>query len=134
MHSLLDLRVFFLQRLRPSEWQRTLLLAALIGVLGALATVAFREGLFLIERLIYGRSDGLVRIAASLPWWERLLVPGVGGVAAGLVLAWARRTPTRGDPGDFLAALKTVTHEVLRGESPCFQLSRRRQVDNLVKQ
>ena len=76
MHSLLDLRVFFLQRLRPSEWQRTLLAAALIGALGALATVAFRESLFLIERLIYGRSDGLVRIAASLPWWERLLVPG----------------------------------------------------------
>ncbi|HKB53820.1 MAG TPA: ClcB-like voltage-gated chloride channel protein [Ramlibacter sp.] len=105
MHSLLDLRVFFLQRLRPSEWQRTLLAAALIGALGALATVAFRESLFLIERLIYGRSDGLVRIAASLPWWERLLVPAAGGVLAGLVLAWARRTPTRGDPGDYMEAI-----------------------------
>jgi chloride channel protein, CIC family len=105
MRPLLDLRVLVLERLRPSEWQRTLLWAAVIGALGALATVAFREGLFLIERLLYGRSDGLVRIAAALPWWQRMLVPAAGGVVAGLVLVWARRAPTRGDPGDYMEAI-----------------------------
>lgn len=105
MPQLLDLRVLVLQRLRPSEWQRTLLTAAVIGALGALATVAFRESLFVIERLLYGRSDGLVRIAAALPWWQRLLIPAAGGVLAGLVLVWARRAPTRGDPGDYMEAI-----------------------------
>jgi chloride channel protein, CIC family len=105
MRLLPDLRVFILERLRPSEWHRTLVWAAVIGALGAVATVAFRETLFLIERVLYGRSDGLVRIAAGLPWWERLLVPAAGGIVAGLVLVWARRSPTRGDPGDYMEAI-----------------------------
>jgi CIC family chloride channel protein len=104
MRSLLDLRVLLLQRLRPLESQRTLLWAALIGLLGALATIGFREAVLGVEQLVYGRNDGLVRIAAGLVWWQRLLTPMAGGVIAGLVLAWARRMPAhRG--GDYMEAI-----------------------------
>jgi CIC family chloride channel protein len=98
-------RLLALQRLRPSEWQRTLLASALIGALGALATIGFRQGVLLIEQALYGRHDSLVRIAAALPWGVRLVVPALGGIVAGLVLAWARRAPSSGDPGDYMEAI-----------------------------
>ncbi len=60
--------------------------AALTGFLGALASVAFREGIRLFERLLTGESGGLVGAASALPDWRRVLTPVVGGVAAGLVL------------------------------------------------
>jgi CIC family chloride channel protein len=100
-----DLRVLALQRLRASEWQRTLLWAAAIGALGALATIGFREGILLVERLAFGRSDSLVRIAAGLPWWQRLAAPAIGGVLAGLVLGWARRARDNGGGGDYMEAI-----------------------------
>ncbi|HEX7384762.1 MAG TPA: ClcB-like voltage-gated chloride channel protein [Burkholderiaceae bacterium] len=105
MRSLLGLRVLAIDRLRPSEWQRTLLWAGLIGALGALATIGFREGLFLAERLLYGRGEGLVHIAAGLPWWQRLLVPALGGIVAGAVLAWARRVGSGAKGSDYMEAI-----------------------------
>lgn len=105
MRTLRDLAAFALIRLRPSEWQRTLALAAVIGVLGALATIGFREAVLLAERLLFGRSDGLVRIAEGLVWWQRLAAPTVGGVLAGLCLAWSRRIDGGRAGGDYMEAV-----------------------------
>ena len=57
-----------------------LLAAAAVGVLGALATMVFREGLELMQILL-GRqpAHGMVSLAHSLPTWERLLLPAAGG-------------------------------------------------------
>jgi CIC family chloride channel protein len=104
MSTSLDLRVLLLERLRPSESQRTLLWAALIGMLGALVTIGFREAVLGVEQLVYGRSDGLVRIAAGLVWWQRLITPMLGGLVAGVVLAWARRMPEH-TGGDYMEAI-----------------------------
>ena len=104
MRSFLDIRVLVLRRLRASEWEGTLLWAALIGVMGALATIGFREGILATEHLLYGRSDGLVHIARGLSTWPRLLTPMCGGLVAGLVLAWARKTPG-GKGGDYMEAI-----------------------------
>jgi len=60
--------------------------AALTGFCGALASVAFREGIRLFERLLTGASGGLVMTATALPGWHRVLTPLVGGITAGLVL------------------------------------------------
>ncbi|HJV63392.1 MAG TPA: ClcB-like voltage-gated chloride channel protein [Albitalea sp.] len=100
-----DLAVLALLRLRPTEWQKMLLLAAVIGVLGALATIGFREGVLLAERLIFGRSDGLVRIAQGLAWWQRLAAPALGGIVAGLLLAWSRRIAGPRPDGDYMEAI-----------------------------
>src|SRR3954453_13951471 len=81
----------WLLKLRPSEWQKTLAFAAAIGVMGALATIGFRQGVLFAEQLMFGRSDGLVRIAEGLVWWQRVAVPAAGGVVAGLLLMWSRR-------------------------------------------
>ena len=87
-----------------------LLAAAVIGCLGALATTAFRELLTLLESLLFGHADDLVRTAASLVWWQRLLVPALGGIAAGLTLQamsrWLEKRSTQGRAsGDYMEAL-----------------------------
>lgn len=63
-----------------------LLLAALAGLLGALVTVLFREGIRGLEWLLVGHSGSLVLMALGLPPWQRLVWPAVGGLAAGLIL------------------------------------------------
>lgn len=88
--SFSPLKLLLLERLRPGELQRTLLAAALIGCLGAFATIAFREVLMWLEQLLFGRSDGLVKAAEGLVWWHRVLVPAIGGVCAGALLQWSR--------------------------------------------
>jgi CIC family chloride channel protein len=95
MRSLRDVAVLALLRLRPSEWQKTLVFAGVIGVLGALATIGFREGLLAVELLMFGHNEGLVRIAQGLAWWQRLAVPALGGIVAGLILAASRRLDQR---------------------------------------
>ena len=60
--------------------------AALVGVCGALASVAFREGIRLLELAFTGQNMGLVYGASRLVWWHRALVPVVGGVLSGCVL------------------------------------------------
>lgn len=105
MSRRLDSAILLLERLRPTDWQRTLAWAAVIGVSGALATLGFREALVLLERLLYGTGEGLVQAAEGLAWWQRLLAPAAGGVVAGTVLALARRWGTRSPHGDYMEAV-----------------------------
>jgi CIC family chloride channel protein len=60
--------------------------AALIGVCGAFAGVGFRASVRLVQLLLTGHSTGLVETAELLPWWERIIVPMIGGAIAGLLL------------------------------------------------
>ncbi|MDE2371866.1 MAG: ClcB-like voltage-gated chloride channel protein [Burkholderiales bacterium] len=120
MRRLLAYRILVLQRLRTSEWQRTLLWASAIGALGALATIGFREGLLLTERLLYGRSDGLVHIARGLVWWLRLITPAIGGVVAGGVLMWARRAAAGSPGGDYMESV-AIGDGVLGVRSSCLR-------------
>ena len=60
--------------------------AALVGVGGALASVAFREGIRLLELICTGQTMGLVNGASRLVWWHRAIVPVIGGVLSGWVL------------------------------------------------
>jgi chloride channel protein, CIC family len=112
MRSLREAALLVLLRLRPSEWQKTLVFAAVIGVLGALATIGFRQGVLLAEQLMFGRSDSLVRIAQGLAWWQRLAVPALGGVIAGLLLMWSRRVGSARAGGDYMEAISLGSGEL----------------------
>ncbi len=68
------------------ELPSLLLLAALVGFLGALVTVLFREGIHGLEWLLSGRSGSLVLMAETLSPWQRLVFPAAGGLVAGLIL------------------------------------------------
>jgi CIC family chloride channel protein len=79
--------------------------AALVGVCGALASVAFREGLRLLEMLFTGQSHSLVQAASELIWWYRMLVPLAGGLLAGLVLHLMGRALSSSRAVDYMEAV-----------------------------
>jgi len=80
--------------------------AALVGLGGALASVAFREGVRWLERLFTGRGDSLVMAASGLPWWHRMLLPLAGGILAGLVLRLAGRILPSPRAVDYMEAVR----------------------------
>jgi chloride channel protein, CIC family len=93
------------ERLAPEEAHANLMWAALIGFIGALATMVFREGIHGFQWLLAERSTSLVETARGLPWWERLLLPAAGGVAAGLILLASRRIGGGKAVSDYMEAI-----------------------------
>lgn len=71
---------------RNVQLLRLLGLAIVIGILGALAVLAFHQLLSALELTLYGSSQGLVADATHLPPAVRILVPAAGGLVAGLIL------------------------------------------------
>jgi CIC family chloride channel protein len=88
-----------------------LVLAAAVGVLGALAVEGFRAALFALETLLVGAHGGhLVPAARELVPEHRLLAPAFGALAAGLLLWLAQRAAPAGSPalrrhGDYIEAV-----------------------------
>ena len=86
--------------------------ATLVGIAGALASVVFRELIRLFTKLltgytsVAGHGSGMVGAASSLVWWHRALVPMVGGVLAGSVLHFVRRTFVSSKAVDYVEAVK----------------------------
>lgn len=68
-----------------------LLWAGLVGLVGALVTIAFRDSLAAMQYLLVGRKISLVEMAETLPWQMRVILPCAGGVVAGAFLVAARR-------------------------------------------
>ena len=75
----------------------TLFTAALMGLLGALATVVFRELLSWIQVVLGGEDTphGMVHLARGLESWQRLLLPAAGARWP----AWSCSWPRAGCPG-----------------------------------
>ena len=80
--------------------------AALVGFGGALSSVAFREGLRLLEVLFTGQYTSLERTAASMVWWHRMLLPCGGAVLAGSVLRLAGRVLAAPRAVDYMEAVR----------------------------
>jgi H+/Cl- antiporter ClcA len=88
---------------RDDRW--LLLWAALIGLIGALVTVVFHEGMPLTERIATGHPGSLVSAAEALTPWRRAITPAVGGIAAGMFLWWARRIAKGKKQSDYIEAI-----------------------------
>ncbi len=102
---LLKWRVWIQEKLQPTEWQVTLMWAALAGFLGALASILFTT---LTERVHdwFGNSSlGVVDSMARLPWWGCLLVPTLGGAAAGAILVFGQRLTRTQSSTDYMEAI-----------------------------
>jgi chloride channel protein, CIC family len=82
-----------------------LLLAALIGVLGGLSTVAFHEGMAFAETVFTGHPGGLVAAAEALPPLRRAVTPALGGLMAGAILWLGRRVAKGKKQPDYLEAI-----------------------------
>ena len=69
-----------------------LLLAAVVGVLAGLANWAYFICNQILQLLLMGQTGDLLAAASRIePAWKRVLIPAVGGLAAGFVLHWGLR-------------------------------------------
>ncbi|HLP02899.1 MAG TPA: ClcB-like voltage-gated chloride channel protein [Opitutaceae bacterium] len=113
--------------LRPSDRQTLLWWAFAAGLLGSLGTVAFRLAGHALQSIFLGGGHDIVVAFAALAWWQRLLIPTVGGVLAGVVLLFARRL--RGRKTDYMEAVVVgdghvpVQQSVVRSVSALFSIS-----------
>ncbi len=82
-----------------------LLWAALIGLMGAFATVLFHEAMALAEFAATRHPGGLVGAAEALEPWRRAITPALGGVIAGTFLWFTRRSTNTSHQSDYLEAI-----------------------------
>lgn len=127
---LLKLRIGLSERFRLSEIHTMLLWAALVGFVGALATIGFREAIRALVWLETGHDGGgLVEIAEILPWYWRIVFPAIGGVVAGLLLQLSRRWAYEGVPSDYMEAVSIgdgripVRQALVRSASSLFSVA-----------
>jgi chloride channel protein, CIC family len=91
LRGLLRLKFWLAEHLRLSERHVTLIWAALIGVLGALASEGFRKSSEVLQHFATGSNSGIISSFERLSWWQRLAVPTAGGLLAGLTLWFGNR-------------------------------------------
>lgn len=77
-----------------------LILAGAVGVIGGIVDLIFYEAVHVIQYLLFsqgvhllpaGRNSDIVEVAERLQDWQRVLLPTLGGLAAGLILHWGLR-------------------------------------------
>lgn len=102
---LLRIRVWLAEHISPSEWQITLFWAALVGILGGLSSIGFREAVSGLHWLLTGSPGGMVESFGHLTVWRRLTTPAIGGLLAGLVLLLGRRISKGRSTTDYMEAI-----------------------------
>jgi CIC family chloride channel protein len=93
------------ESLRLSDVQRSLLWAAAVGLVGALASGAFRWLVQSAQILLWHRQGDLIAMAGTIPAWQRLAIPALGGCAAGLLMRYGARLAERKASADFMEAI-----------------------------
>jgi CIC family chloride channel protein len=68
-----------------------LLLAGLVGILGGFVNVLFYYAGEMVQRMFLSQTGDPVLTAESFTTAQRILVPTLGGLAAGLILYWGSR-------------------------------------------
>ena len=90
------------QGIRLSEQTVHLSMAGVVGVIGGLTNLAFHLCTETLQDLALRRPGNIGEIVEALAWWQRLLVPAIGGLAAGICLFWGLRLVGRQGSGNLL--------------------------------
>jgi CIC family chloride channel protein len=99
---LLKLRTRAQEMFRLSEAHTMLVWSVVVGVAGALATIAFRQAISLLQLAISGESGSFVEMARHMPWTVRVWLPAAGGLIAGFLLLIARRHTDKNTHIDYM--------------------------------
>ncbi|WP_206998295.1 ClcB-like voltage-gated chloride channel protein [Trinickia mobilis] len=102
---LLRLRTRAKELFRLSDAHTMLVWSVIVGVLGALATIAFRQGIDVFQWLFTGKIGSFVEMARALPWTVRIWLPAAGGLLAGCALLIARRGADKKANSDYMEAI-----------------------------
>ncbi len=74
------------EKISFSEEAFHLVLAGLVGVIGGFTNLIFYNSIRLVQMIIFGAAGDPVSMAHSILWWQRFVIPTVGGLAAGAIL------------------------------------------------
>jgi chloride channel protein, CIC family len=98
-------RTFVRRAIRLPGSYAMLLWAVVVGVAGALATAAFREGIDRLQELFGAEPGNVVEMAKHLSWQLRIALPAAGGVVAGTCLVIAQRRASKRSSADYMEAI-----------------------------
>jgi len=85
--------------LRRTDHLYMVLIALVIGLLGGLCAVGFRELIRVLQLLSWWRSGELTEYIRNLAWWWKVGVPTVGGLLVGIITYYfAREAKGHGVP------------------------------------
>jgi CIC family chloride channel protein len=93
------------EKLRVSEEAFHLVLAGGVGVIGGLTNVGFHLCMNVSQRLFLHRTGDPAILAQDSTEWQRLLIPAVGGLLAGMVLYWGLRLVGKQGSSDYLEVI-----------------------------
>lgn len=65
--------------------------AVLIGIIGGYGAVLFRYAIMFFQNLFYGSGQDFLAIAAGIPWYQKLVIPAVGGAIVGPIVYFGAR-------------------------------------------
>ncbi|MBN3791830.1 ClcB-like voltage-gated chloride channel protein [Burkholderia sp. Ac-20353] len=102
---LLKLRTRAQTLFRLSDAHTMLIWSVIVGIGGAFATIAFREGIALVQHVVSGSSGSFVEMAKRLPWYMRVWLPAAGGFLAGCVLLLATRSDAKARKTDYMESV-----------------------------
>ncbi len=58
-----------------------------IGTVAGFAALSFRQGIVMLEHLLYdAQNHAVLTAAAQMPWWALVVIPATGGLVVGLLL------------------------------------------------
>ncbi|MGD8726965.1 MAG: chloride channel protein [Gemmatimonadales bacterium] len=84
---------------RQTEQIYMVLVAVVIGLLGGLCAVGFREFIQIINRIAWHQGPYSLDYIAGLSWWWKVVAPAVGGLIVGLIIHFfAREAKGHGVP------------------------------------
>jgi CIC family chloride channel protein len=93
------------QKLNLTEETLHLVIAGGVGVLGGLVNLFFYHAIEAVKLFFLRRPGDPVEVAEMMATWERILVPTLGGLAAGLVLHYGLRMIGRQGSTNMLEAV-----------------------------
>jgi CIC family chloride channel protein len=100
--QLLRFRVWITERGPGDLWESNYFWATLVGLCGAISSIAFRDALRFLQWQLFHFNGPVEYAAATLPWWERLLMPAAGGLIAGSILLFGQKWSQAGKSADFM--------------------------------
>ncbi|MDH3455679.1 MAG: chloride channel protein [Gemmatimonadota bacterium] len=85
--------------LRQTEQIYMVVVAVVIGLLGGLCAVGFREFIQIVNRIAWHQGPYTLEYLSGLPFWWKLLAPAAGGLVVGIIIhTFAREAKGHGVP------------------------------------
>lgn len=88
-----------IERMKMTEHTFTILISILIGFLAGFGAIGVRFLIKLVQELSFGSGTNILEKAIQLPWYEKILIPLIGGAVVGpLIHFFAKEAKGHGVP------------------------------------